>query len=57
MLQPYLKIWDRDLIYGRAVKAVSLPGVRCPWRHRCVVDLRQRLNTIIEAYVTLPTYM
>ena len=28
MLQPYLKIWDWDLIFGRAVKAISSPGVR-----------------------------
>ena len=28
MLRPYLKIWDWDLIFGRAVKAISSPGVR-----------------------------
>ena len=31
MLQPYLRIWDWDLIFGRAVKAISSPGVRSPW--------------------------
>ena len=31
MLRPYLKIWDWDLIFGRAVKAFSSPGVRSPW--------------------------
>ena len=31
MLRPYLKIWDWDLIFGRAVKAISLPVVRSPW--------------------------
>ena len=30
MLRPYLKIWDWDLIFGRAVKALSSPGVRSP---------------------------
>ena len=30
MLRPYLKIWDWDLIFGRAVKAISSPGVRSP---------------------------
>ena len=28
MLQPYLKIWDWDLNFGRAVKAISSLGVR-----------------------------
>ena len=31
MLRPYLKIWDWDLIFGRAVKAISSLGVRSPW--------------------------
>ena len=31
MLRPYLKIWDWDLIFGRAVKAISSPSVRSPW--------------------------
>jgi hypothetical protein len=31
MLRPYLKIWDWDLIFGRAVKAIFSPGVRSPW--------------------------
>jgi hypothetical protein len=30
MLRPYLKIWDWDLIFGRAVKAISSLGVRSP---------------------------
>ena len=33
MLRPYLKIWDRDLIFGRAVKVISSPGVRSPCRN------------------------
>ena len=31
MLRPYLKIWDWDLIFGRAVKAISSPGVHSLW--------------------------
>ena len=31
MLWPYLKIWKWELIFGRAVKAISSPGVRSPW--------------------------
>ena len=31
MLQPYLNIWEWELIFGRAVKAISSPGVRSPW--------------------------
>ena len=31
MLQPYLKIWDWDLIFGRAGKAISSLDVRSPW--------------------------
>ena len=27
MLRPYLGIWDWDLIFGRAVKAISSPSV------------------------------
>ena len=28
---PYLKIWDWDLIFGCAVKAISSQGVHSPW--------------------------
>ena len=35
MLRPYLKIWDWDLIFGHAVKAISSLGVRSPWP-RCI---------------------
>ena len=30
MLPPYLKIWDWDWIFGRAVKTISSLGVRSP---------------------------
>ena len=31
MIQPYLKIWEWEWIFGRAVKVISSPGVRSPW--------------------------
>ena len=31
MLWPYLKIWEREWIFGCAVKTIFLPGVRSPW--------------------------
>ena len=31
MLWPYLKIWEWEWIFGRAVKAISSLGVRSPW--------------------------
>ena len=31
MLRPYLKIWEREWIFGSAVKAISSLGVRSPW--------------------------
>ena len=31
MLRPYLKIWEWELIFGCAVKAISSPGVRSLW--------------------------
>ena len=31
ILWPYLTIWDWDLTFGRAAKAISSPGVRSPW--------------------------
>ena len=30
MLWPYLNIWEWELIFGRAVKLISSPGVRSP---------------------------
>ena len=30
MLRPYLKIWEWELIFGRAVKTISSPGVHSP---------------------------
>ena len=31
ILRPYLKIWEWEWIFGRAVKAISSLGVRSPW--------------------------
>ena len=31
MLRPYLKLWDWDWIFGRAVKAMGSLGVHSPW--------------------------
>ena len=31
MPRPYLKIWEWEWIFGRAVKAISSLGVRSPW--------------------------
>ena len=31
MLRPYLKIWEWEWIFGRAVKVISSLGVRSPW--------------------------
>ena len=37
MLRPYLKIWDWDWIFGRAVKAISSLGVRSPCTYLCTM--------------------
>ena len=31
MLRPYPKIWEWELIFGRAVKVISSPGICSPW--------------------------
>ena len=43
MLPPYLKIWEWEWIFGRAVKAISSLGVRSPCtRWYCVAVLCQK---------------
>ena len=42
MLRPYLKIWDWDWIFGRAVKTVSSLGVRSPWQDRNMGPVESR---------------
>ena len=37
MLWPYLKIWDLELVLGRAVKMISSPGVRSPCYDRSLI--------------------
>ena len=44
MLRPYLKIWDWDLIFGRAVKAISSPGVRSPCIHQFKVPSKKKAS-------------
>ena len=34
MLLLYLKIWEWEWIFDRAVKAISSPGVRSPWYYQ-----------------------
>ena len=38
MLQPYLKIWDWDLIVGQVVRAISSLGVHSPWPSTYLFD-------------------
>ena len=38
MLWPYLKIWEWEWFFGRAVKAISSLGVRSPCLRICVLD-------------------
>ena len=50
MLRPYLKIWDWDWIFGRAVKAISSLGVRSPW-----ICLYQLWCSLRSAFSSPPT--
>ena len=43
MLRPYLKIWEWEWIFGRAVKAISSLGVRCPWFKARFQDMEGQL--------------
>ena len=49
MLWPYLKIWDWEWIFGRAVKAISSLGVRSPWLLSC--NLTILLALCIDSHV------
>ena len=58
MLRPYLKIWDWDLILGRAVKAISSRGVRSPClssltRGRALKILQQNASDLKFAKMVL----
>ena len=39
MLQPYLKIWEWEWIFGCAVKVISSSGVRSPWLKLLVLSI------------------
>ena len=47
MLQPNLKIWDWELIFGHAMKAISSTGVRSPWCRACVRNLDLRVQSVL----------
>ena len=47
MIWPYLKIWDWDLIFGCAVKAISSLGVRSPW-FSCGVKCWQSQHPLVN---------
>ena len=51
MLQPYLKIWEWEWIFGRAVKAISLPGFRSPWAHLSSIS-NQKSNVVATHYIS-----
>ena len=56
MLRTYLKIWDWDFIFGRAVKAVSSLGVRSPWVECSNIDSNLKM-TIAYMTSTKETYL
>ena len=43
ILWPYLKIWDCDWIFGRAVKAISSLGIRSPWLQHGLRTPREKM--------------
>ena len=48
LLRPYLKIWEWEWIFGRAVQAVSSLGVRSPWYGGSIHALRMYLLNFVE---------
>ena len=44
MLRPYLKIWEWEWIFGRAVKTISSLGVRSPWQNGLKYFLKSHQN-------------
>ena len=63
LLRPYLKIWEWEWIFGRAVKAFSSLGVRSPWENpigTTVFPIKKRIvseeticrNTVLYKLVT-----
>ena len=49
MLQPYLRIWKWEWIFGRAVKAISSLGIRSPW-FSTYIALNYKKNMITWKY-------
>ena len=47
MLPQYLKIWEWEWIFGRAVKAISPLGVRSPWLQYIQSKVRWRFPKIL----------
>ena len=44
MLRPYLKMWEWEWIFGRAVKAISSQVVRSP----CCYEFKKELDPIVQ---------
>jgi hypothetical protein len=45
----YLKIWERELIFGRAVKAISSPGVHIPWyQHNLALEVIMKMHALVS---------
>ena len=53
-LPPYLKIWDWDWIFGRAVKAISYLGIGSPWTQ--IFFLCDLCNTAIRDFDYWPFF-
>ena len=45
MLRPYLKIWEWEWIFGRAVRVISSPGVRSPWVAGSMLHSRRSIKS------------
>ena len=62
----YLRIWDWDLIFGRAVKVISSPGVRSPcpgqleWLDRYAMleieTVKTAIDYSIHTYATIAIF-
>ena len=59
MLPPYLKIYNWELIFGRAVKSISSPGVRSPWSrpHICSPIWGSQIRHVSVCNLRVPNYL
>ena len=48
MLPPYLRIWDWELIFGPAVKAISSLGICSPWFYRLLCKFTIKIMSYCE---------